>query len=84
MRKPLTKWHPYEGAGGPHSGVQVVNVHPQIAKACFDGDRVNEELYLKLHTTIDLDGLYDILELKDTLSSWKAAEAKNADWRRNT
>ena len=82
MRKPLQEWQLYEGAGGPHSGIQVVNVHPKIAKACFDGDSINTDLYMALHTTIDLDGLYDILELKDTLSSWKAAEQRNAAWRR--
>lgn len=83
MREPLQEWDPHPGAGGPHQGTQVVNVHPLIASVCFDGDKVNDNLYLDLHTVIDLDGLYDILELRDVLSGWKHAELKNADWRKN-
>lgn len=83
MRKPLQKWSPHEDAGGVHQGTQVVNVHPLIAQACFNGETVNDELYFKLHTSVDLDGLYDILELKNVLSSWKHAELKNAEWRKN-
>lgn len=79
MRKPLETWNPYEGAGGAHKGVQPVNVHPLIFKACQDGKRIDSELYRELHTVIDLDGLYDILEMKDVLSSWRHAEMKNAD-----
>lgn len=29
--------------------------------------------YVALHTTIDLDGLYDIIELAELHSSWQAA-----------
>lgn len=82
MRKPLEKWQPHERAGGPHNGTQVVNVHSTIARACFDGERINDDLYVKLHTEIDLDGLYDILEMQDVHRSWQHAELKNAHWRK--
>lgn len=81
MRKPLQKWHPFEDAGGVHSGTQPVNVHPLIFKACQDGKKVDSVLYEQLHTTLDLNGLYDILEMQDVLSSWKHAERRNHDFR---
>jgi len=34
--------------------------------------------YLALHTSVDLDGLYDILEMSDAASSWKSAATMNA------
>ena len=51
--------------------------------ACSNGETISSETYQALHTTIDLDGLYDILEMKDVLSSWKNAEMFNNDERKN-
>lgn len=81
MREPLKKWHPYEDAGGVHKGTQPVNIHPMLFRACNDGKKIDSVLYEQLHTTIDLDGLFDLLEMQDVLSSWKHAERKNMDWR---
>ena len=47
--------------------------------ACSDGKRIDMETYQALHTTIDLDGLYDILEMKDVLQSWIHAELFNSE-----
>lgn len=77
IRVPLDKWHPYEDAGGVHEGIQPKNVHPRIFKACQNGKYIDSVLYEQLHTTIDLDGLLDILEMKEVLSSWKSAELRN-------
>ena len=50
--------------------------------ACSDGKRIDTKTYEQLHTTIDLDGLYDILEMKDVLASWINAELFNERARR--
>jgi hypothetical protein len=34
--------------------------------------------YIALHTSIDLDGLYDLIEMQEVHSSWKHAAARNA------
>lgn len=68
-------------AGGVHQGTQPVNVHPKIFEACSDGSRIDTVTYEQLHTTIDLDGLFDILECKSVLSSWKDAERRDSKLR---
>lgn len=45
--------------------------------ACTSGSRVDVATYVALHTTIDLDGLYDILELGEVHASWAHAQAAN-------
>ena len=54
----------------------------EIYMACSNGETISSETYQALHTTIDLDGLYDILEMKDVLRSWQDAEMFNNDERR--
>ena len=51
----------------------------EIYLACNTGEVIGVATYRALHTTIDLDGLHDILEMKDVLSSWKAATQRNSD-----
>lgn len=84
IRLPLDKWHPYEDAGGVHHGIQPKNVHRYILKACLNGQQIDSVLYEQLHTTIDLDGLCDILEMKQVLTSWQHAEMKNLKLRRSS
>jgi len=37
--------------------------------------------YQALHTTIDLEGLFDLIEMRDCMDSWAHAEMHNADHR---
>jgi len=82
MRKAKNAWHEYKRAGGSHRGAAPANMPWEIYMACSDGKRINPDTYEKLHTTIDLDGLYDILEMKDVLQSWVHAEMFNEDARK--
>ena len=72
-RKPLD----FEGCVKPgasgshrHKGTKPANMPWEIYVACSDGESINVETYKDLHSTIDLDGLYDILELKEVHASW--------------
>lgn len=66
------------GASGPHKGIQSPNVPWEIALACTSGDRVSHDLFVALHSTITLAGLYDLLELQEVQESWKEAALANA------
>jgi hypothetical protein len=65
--------------GGPKKGLHPVNIHPDIFHAVSTGDGIDGSLYLRLCTEIDLDGLYDLLELKTCSASWAHAAAINAE-----
>jgi len=54
------------------------NVPWEIYVACSRGDSIDVSTYQALHTTIDLDGLFDLLELAEVHGSWQAAMALNA------
>lgn len=56
-----------------------VNIHSDVFHACSTGDGIDGRLYHLLCTEIDLDGLLDILELRQVSSSWAHAEAINRD-----
>lgn len=66
------------GAGGAHKGIKPVNVPWEIFLACSNGDSMDVSTYAALHTTIDLDGLYDLLEMQEVSASWKHAAHANA------
>lgn len=53
-----------------------MNVHDAIYLACTVGGEVCARTYESLHTTIDYDGLLDLLEMNDVHQSWKAAKQK--------
>lgn len=56
------------------------NVHWQIFIACtIGGEGIDVRTYEALHTTIDLDGLYDLLECSDVYQSWQEAARLNAE-----
>lgn len=55
-----------------------MNVPWQIYLACADGETIDARTYEALHTTIDLDGLFDILELKQVHQTWISAATRNA------
>jgi len=46
--------------------------------ACSAGDSIDAATYVALHTTIDLDGLFDLLELDDVHQSWQHAALANS------
>ncbi len=77
-RKPLKEWTPYEGASGTHKGIRATNIPSEIELLCTYGETFNAQLYLDLHTVIDLDGMYDLLELREVHNSWKSAALRNA------
>lgn len=56
-----------------------MNVPWQIFAACTMGDTVDVYTYQALHTTIDLAGLYDLLEIRDVRASWESALMWNAE-----
>lgn len=77
-RKPIPAWTRFSGASGAHKGIDPVNVPREVYLACSNGDAVDVGTYIALHTTIDLDGLYDLLELQEIHTSWKHAAGANA------
>lgn len=76
-RKPIPAWTRYAAAGGGHKGIRAPNVPWEIAVACTSGETVDVATYVRLHTEIDLDGLYDLLELQQMQDSWRHAAIAN-------
>lgn len=79
MRKALQPWsaaHP--AAGGRHKGIPTANMPWEIYVACSNGESIDATVYRDLHSVIDLDGLLDILELREVHRSWANAEYLNA------
>lgn len=50
----------------------------EIYLACSDGESVDADTYVKLHTVIDLGGLYDLLEMKVVHASHGSAAMANS------
>lgn len=44
---------------------------------CSNGELIDAQTYEALHTSIDIDGLYDLLEMKQVRASWAAADVLN-------
>ncbi len=76
-RKELPSWTRFERASGPHKGTRPPNVPWEMVLACSTGEGVDVATYVALHETIDTDGLFDILEISDSLASWKNAALAN-------
>ncbi len=74
----------FKGAGGSHQthqGIEPANVPWQIYLACADGESINVQTFIALHTTITLSGLYDLLELQKVHATWLDAAQRNAEER---
>lgn len=54
------------------------NLPWEIYVACSRGDSIDVGTYQALATTIDLAGLYDLLEMIEVHASWQAAMMRNA------
>ena len=70
------KTYPKE-AGGDYTGIQVANVPNEIYLACTSTGEFCMRTYEALHTTIDYDGLWDLIEIKQVQDSWKKAARAN-------
>ncbi len=77
-RAPLKRIGASKPKPGRHKGIYPANLHWQIFTALSNGDAIDVATYLALHTTIDLDGLYDLLEASECLQSWAHASYLNA------
>lgn len=51
----------------------------EIFLACSGKEGIDAATYVLLDTQIDLDGLYDLLEMKKVADSWVAAQQWNQD-----
>lgn len=78
MRRPLAQAATHQGFDGPHRGIETQNIPWEIYVACSNGESIDAATYVALHTTIDLDGLYDLLELAQVHASWAHAAYLNA------
>ena len=68
----------YRRAGGtPYKGIAPPNIAPEIWFVTRDLEDPTAML-IALETTIDLDGLYDLIELGLARSSWSHADALNS------
>ena len=65
--------YPSMGNGGPYKGIEVKNVPPEIMLACSGESGIDGAMYQALHSTIDYDGLWDIIEMRQVADSHKAA-----------
>lgn len=50
----------------------------EIYLACAKGESIDVRTYVDLHTVIDVDGLFDIIELDQVHASWLEAARDNA------
>jgi len=87
FRRPLTRaavpeYRRHTRAGGSHQGIESPNVHPLLAAACTEKNGINVTTYQALHTTIDYDGLLDLLELRAVRESWQHAMLLDLDEQR--
>lgn len=79
FRGPLTRAELRgSGAGGPHRGEAPPNLPWAVYLACAAGDTIDVATYVALHTEVDLDGLFDIIELRGVHNSWRRAAYLNA------
>lgn len=68
---------PAQASGGVYKGLECENVPHEIMLACSSENGVDAQMYIALHTTIDIDGLYDIIEMRTVADSWKRAAQAN-------
>lgn len=78
-RKPLADYAYIEGASGSHEGLKPANMPWKIYAVCSSRAGIDWGLWVALQTTIDLNGLYDLLELKAVHASWEDAARRNLE-----
>lgn len=54
-------------------------MHYDVFLACCSKEGIDAQTYVLLSTTIDTNGLYDLLEMRNVQDSWSAAAQWNAD-----
>lgn len=79
MRELVPKFQRHRRAGGsPHRGIAPPNLPDEIWFVVRDQEDPLPAL-TALSTTTDLDGLYDLIEVRLAQLSWDHAELLNAD-----
>lgn len=77
-RAPLERFRDDEP--GQHEGIAPANIAWEVWVACtVGGEGFNVRTLHELQTTIDYDGLKDILESQQVYRSWQIAARKNAE-----
>ena len=56
-----------------------MNVPWEIYLACSNGETIDVATYVALHSTVDLDGLYDLLEMQQVHGTWIEAALDAAE-----
>ena len=75
-RRPIPEWPRAPELAGKdkgHVGIKPPNMPWPIYLACYDGERVDTQLYARFNRDMSIDELYDILEMQETANSWKHA-----------
>ena len=54
-------------------------MHNDVFLACCSKEGIDAQAYVLLSSTVDMDGLYDLLEMRTVQDSWNAAARWNAD-----
>lgn len=65
-----------------HEPLEGLQVHPLVFLACNGKEGIDVEMYEALHTSLDLDGLIDVLEMQHVRASWQHAEMFNLEEQR--
>lgn len=80
VRERLSAWTRHPRAGGSRKGIKPANVPIEIWAAVRRPDgTIDSVLWRELQTSIDLAGLYDILEMRDVNASWAHAAMFNQE-----
>lgn len=78
-RRPLAKWKPIRSPKpGDERGIEPQNVPWEVFLLCSGKDGIDVNTYLACKTVLDMDAVYDLLELQEVAASWSAAEYRNA------
>lgn len=77
-RRPLKQEGRAPGAGAS-KGIEPANIPWEVFVACTTGDGIDTAAYQALCTTIDYDGLLDLMEMRIVHSSWVDAHRRDAE-----
>lgn len=64
--------------GGPYKGIKPANIKFDLYLACASGEGIDVKAYEALHTTLDFEAVYDLIEMQIVSSSWAEAARANA------